>query len=230
MQHLWRIAALSLSLAGTCGALPASAGAWPREEGEVFLSLGYNVALFSAVRPVHYDPTIYAEWGATPRITLGFDAHTGDAGEVASAFAFLRLPLDQGEGRDRWAMSFALGYTLTPEGGEEAEGRYGLHWGRGIENGWLAFDATVQRDLDGGPPRTKFDMTVGQTLPWGEDDPWTATVQLFSGTGFDGDFYAKISPGISYAVTDGIALRAGVVHALTGDRGSALSVEAWFTF
>lgn len=72
------------AVAGLGGATPLGAGAWPREPGSWFLSLGYELSTTRAALSADgqaEDPTpdlvgyatLYAEYGLTPRLTLGFD-------------------------------------------------------------------------------------------------------------------------------------------------------------
>ncbi len=205
----------------------ASAGAWPRDEGEVFLSFGGNVALFGeAVRPVHYDPTIYAEYGLSPRLTLGLDGHTADAGEALSGFVFLRMALPYADSSSALAFSTALGVTRVPDGETLPTLRLGAHWGQGLPRGWLAVDATALQTIEGTLPQTKIDMSFGHRF----NDDWTGVLSGLVGTGLDGDFYAKVGPSVIYKVSESVSIRVGTIHALTGDEGSGLTVETWWTF
>jgi hypothetical protein len=209
-----------------CGGA-AEAGAWAQEQGAVFLSFGGNVALFEgATRPVHYDPTLYIEYGLTDRITVGFDGYTSDATAVVNGFVFLRFPVGPTDGRSRFALSVAGGASEIPGLDLETTGRLGLHWGYGLDSGWLAADATTVFGLGVGEREGKVEATWGQELT----ERWTGLVQLQTGVGFSGDSYAKVTPSVLYALSDATRLRAGFVQALTGDRGSGLMVEVWLQF
>lgn len=217
------VAALALMLAGGT----AEAGAWSRDKGDVFLSFGGNVALFEgATRPVHYDPTLYIEYGLTDRLTVGFDGYTSDATEIVNGFVFLRYPIGSTEGAQRLALSVAAGGSEIPGLALEATGRLGLHWGYGMDRGWLAADATTVFGLAGGEREGKLELTWGREVT----DRWTGLLQLQGGIGFSGDTYAKVTPSVMYELSDSTRLRAGLVQALTGDKGSALTVEVWLSF
>jgi hypothetical protein len=205
----------------------AVAGAWAQEKGAVFLSFGGNVALFEgATRPVHYDPTLYIEYGLTDRITVGFDGYTSDATEVVNGFVFLRFPVGPTDGPSRLALSVAGGASEIPGLDIETTGRLGLHWGYGFERGWLAMDATTVLGLTVGEQEGKVEATWGQTVT----DRWTGLLQLQAGIGFSGDTYAKVTPSVMYDLSDSTRLRAGFVQALTGDQGSGLMLEVWMQF
>ena len=208
-------------------ATPAGAGAWAREEGTWFVALGGNVALLGdAVSPVYYDPTIYLEYGLTPRLTLGLDGFTADRGTAGSVFVFLRFPLGPAEGNERFALSLATGATLMPDRTLEETPRLGFHWGRGLDGGWLAVDAEVKYGLTRGIAQSKVDMTWGHRF----DDQWSSVLVTTAGIGLEGDFYAKVAPSLAYEVNDRLSLRAGAVQALTGDFGTGVNAEVWLRF
>ncbi|MCP1167188.1 hypothetical protein [Limimaricola litoreus] len=216
---------LSLILCICSGA--AFAGAWPREEGTTFLSLGGNVALFDgATRPVHYDPTIYLEYGVTPRLTFGIDGYAADAGTAGSLFAWIRLPWRPERGGDVWAVSTGLGMTLLQDGYREATTRLGLHWGRGLETGWLAVDAQGQLGVTRLSHQAKVEGTWGRDLA----PRWTGLIQAQTGYGLSGDIYAKIGGSFAWQAHETFELRLGLTRALTGDRGGGLTLESWWRF
>ena len=205
----------------------AQAGAWAREDGEFFIAIGGNAALFgNAVRPVHYDPTIYVEYGLNDRLTLGFEGFTADVGTSGSLLAFSRLTLGPMDGASRYAISTATGLTMIPTGEIESFGRLGFHWGRGLDTGWLAVDAYATYGAETERLQTKIDSTWGYRFA----PDWTSIALVQVGTGLEGDFYAKLSPSIGYSLSETIDLRMGLTHALTGDRGSGLLVETWIRF
>ena len=71
-----------------CFASLATAGAWPREKGTLFIAAGGNFLLSDGAQlPVHYDPTVYAEYGLTDRVTIGLDLYTADAGQAYEAIS-----------------------------------------------------------------------------------------------------------------------------------------------
>lgn len=205
----------------------ACAGAWPREKGEIFIAAGGNFLLSDGARlPVHYDPTLYAEFGASERVTLGLDLHTADAGRIGTAFLFASFPLGDQEVRDKFAASLAFGVRVDALHPTETLLRGGLSWGRGLDKGWLAIDASATYGTNERTFRPKMDLTWGHR--WGEK--WMTSLQLQTGQGFTNDYYAKIAPSVIYNLTDRFKIHLGAVHGLTGDRGSGLKLETWMTF
>jgi len=205
----------------------AQAGPWPRAQGEFFLSFGGNVALLGeSVRPVHYDPTLYLEYGYSDRITVGLDGFTADRGDAGSLFAFARYAFEIPSSTDKWAAGVGVGTTILPNGQQGETLRITGHWGRGMDTGWLAVDAEASFGLSQNLTQTKIDATWGYRF----NDTWTSAVQFQIGTGLSGDTYTKISPSIIWNATPNMQIRAGLVQALSGDYGTGLSLQTWMTF
>lgn len=220
-----RLIAFVLLLVLTAG--PIWAGAWAREKGTLFIAAGGNLWLSDGSQlPVHYDPTLYAEFGFTDRITLGLDIHTADKGQIFSGFVFANVPIGPLDGANRYAANLAYGFRTDATRPDEILLRGGLSWGRGLSNGWLAVDASATFGTADATWRPKMDATWGHN--W--TDRWTTTLQLQTGQGFTNDYYAKISPSVIWSFNDDVRLSLGYVQALTGDGGAGLKLETWLTF
>ena len=209
------------------GGTPVLAGAWPREDGTFFVAAGGNVVLFGdAARPVYYDPTLYLEYGLTPRITIGIDGYTADKGTAGSLLGFGQLSFGSLDRPSRTAVSLAAGLTRIPTGRTDPTVRLGLHWGRGAEWGWMSADYAMTF----GTALERFQEKLTLTGGYRFDDSWTGILTAEAGFGLELDFYAKLSPSLVYHLTDDISLRASYTQALTGDRGGAAGLQAWFSF
>lgn len=209
------------------GGAAAVAGAWPREEGGVFISVGGNMILFGeAARPVYYDPTLYLEYGLTRRLTIGIDGYTADKGDAGSLLGYARLTFGSLDRPARTAVSIGAGATLYPTGLTERTLRLGLHWGRGMEWGWLSADyaMTIGTTLD--RFQEKLDLTAGYRV----DESWSALLSAEAGLGLELDFYAKVSPSVVFDINDSVSLRATLTQALTGDHGGGAGMQVWFRF
>ena len=205
----------------------AHAGAWTREEGELFIAFGGNFLLSEGARlPVHYDPTLYAEYGWDGHITIGSELYTADAGRIVAGLVFASFPLGRTDQRDKFAAQIALGAKLKQGNPPETVLRGGLSWGRSLNVGWISVDAYAAVGTNNRVFRGKIDATWGQH--WTDD--WSTSLQLQAGQGDFGDVYAKIVPTVIYRVRPNIVVNFGAVQALTGDKGSALKLETWFTF
>ena len=156
----------------------AQAGAWARGKGEVFVSTGLEFN-----ESGDGFATLYAEWGALDRLTLGIDIFYDIEGTAGSDLAFARYTfLNQ----NRHVAAISLGYGLnsrlnselfeydpdkfvtlyTAETGEFT--RLGLHYGYGFDWGWAALDATLDRGesidengVEGTFRYRKIDATLG---------------------------------------------------------------------
>lgn len=221
-MRLLPIMAMLVALSST-----AQGGAWPRDKGDLFIAAGGNFLLSDGAElPVYYDPTVYAEYGLTGRVTLGIDLYTADKGRIASAFGFAAVPIGSLDAKNRAMVSLGYGYRLNPDTSTEALMRMGLSLGRGLDRGWLAADISATIGTIDTTWRPKADFTWGRT--WSPH--WTMTLQLQTGQGFFDDYYAKYSPTVIYKVNDRIKINIGAVKALTGDGGGALKAETWLTF
>ena len=227
MPHcLARTIATTLCL--TLAALPASAGPWVREKGSVFLSFGGNVAISDAAqRPVHWDPTLYLEYGLTEKITVGLDIYIANGAQEETATAFVRFPIRSADTRWPMAMSFAYGMRNDKAlGVVDTLARAGLSVGRSLPNGWLSADLAGVYALEAERLESKLDLTWG----WNFAEDWTSIVQLQSGVGTAGDIYVKVAPSIVYDMTRFNKVEVGLVQALTGDGGAGLRVATWVEF
>ncbi len=206
----------------------AAAGPWLREEGALFLSFGQNMALSDGARlPVNVDPNAYAEWGATERLTLAFSLYSGDAGRETTletrALSALALP----EGWGVASVYSGLGARrIEGEGGTEPLLLGGIAWGLGLETGWIAAEVQLTVEPRTGDAEGKVDLTWGHS--W--TDRWAGYVTLTAGEGHTGDFYAKVAPTAILRLSDRTRLTFGVTQALTGDKGTGLTIGSWLEF
>ena len=204
-----------------------AAGAWPREEGQVFVSFGGNFLLSDGAQlPVHYDPTLYLEYGVSTELTLGLAYHKAAQDRVDAGMIFMRLPFGPNTGADHFAFSLGVGARTDRDTADEALLQGGLHWGRGFDEGWFSVDYTATYGSERRSFQSKADFTWGQDLT----SHWTAFFQMQIGEGLGGDFYAKANPAIVYRINERNRLSIGAIKALTGDGGSALKLELWSQF
>lgn len=226
MKSIISVLSALLFLAGTV-ANSVQAGAWTREEGKVFIAFGGNFLLSDGARlPVHYDPTLYAEYGWDGHVTLGAEFYTADTGRIVAGLVFASVPIGPTDKKNKFAFQIALGTKLKQGQDSEALLRAGLSWGRPLESGWLAVDTYATIGSQDHVFRGKIDATWGHH--W--SDRWSTSLQLQAGQGSFNDIYAKVAPSIMYRIRPNIVVSLGAVQALTGDKGAALKLETWLTF
>ena len=113
------------------------AGPWPREAGAVFLATGGTYRFDLATGLPTGEATVYAEYGLTRRITLGFDGMQSDAGAV-QALVFARVPLGREDRRLKLALELSWRIPTgmvdaarrAPDNGGLTQRRENLRWHR----------------------------------------------------------------------------------------------------
>ncbi|MEL7211728.1 MAG: hypothetical protein AAGK92_03635 [Pseudomonadota bacterium] len=214
------------------------AGAWPREKGGVFLSFSTATRASTQAHATNVpelahsaENSLYAEYGLTPRITLGFDGMMTDSVSYGQALVFARVALGDQEAANRYAASFAIGQfidTVIDTDHLDAEHttltRLGLHYGRGLKNGWIGADAFATQGATG--TDLKLDATWG-LKPW---ERWMFIAQLQSGQPAEGDSYMNFAPSVVWRMNKRVSLEVGVIHPLHGDGETALKLGTWTEF
>ncbi|MGR3463125.1 MAG: hypothetical protein ACU0AX_01490 [Roseovarius sp.] len=198
-------------------------GAWPRAEGEGFLSAAGTVEGPDQFGLYRQSFSLYAEYGATERLTFGVDLG-GDAGRMSKAIAFLRWPLGDGERPLRFALELGGGQV-----DEETALRPGLSVGRGItigqRQGWLNADTRAIL-FDGGTTAFETDLTAGLSL----GDRVKALVQLQAGVPAQGRDYLRLAPSVVYEVRPGTQIEFGLTEPISGGGERGFKLGLWRTF
>ena len=215
---------LALALAGLAG--HASAGAWPREEGSLFvsslarLSWPQDVTTWTSYEPTGEYYTLYVEYGLTERLTVGLDlgrAISGGGKDVA----FLRMPLGRADRRLKLAAELGLGQI---EGAMVL--RPGLSLGLGFRHGWLSADGLAEISLGSGETDYKLDLTWGLNL-WEERK---LIVQFQTGQQFGDPAFVRIEPTIVQPLTKRLKTQIGGSYGLLGDTSMGLTFGLWAEF
>ena len=217
---------------------PAQSGAWPREKGGVFLSWSSTVSVLSDTG-YEVDNSLYAEYGLTSRMTVGFDGYLGATGNVSEGFVFLLLPVGKTDQRARMALTFAMGQKSIPNPWgtttKQSLAKIGLSWGRGLDHGWLAIDAyatavvhtSLQVPGQSGP-EFSADFTWGQK----PSDRLMLIWQLQAGKPSNGLAYVKFAPSLVWSIgaTKSTQIELGLIKGLTGDESQSLKLGFWKSF
>lgn len=216
----------------------ATAGAWPREKGEVFLSFSNEISTAANTR--HATGTmLYAEYGLTNRLTVGFDGTLGATGTPSEAYLFLRAPLGQLDRPTHLAIGFGLGVKNIPNPwgatSNQKLARIGASWGRGLKRGWLGVDmsaATVLNTSINVPGQSG--TTYKADFTWGMKPSKRIMLiwQLQTGKSPDGPTYARFSPSVIWSLgqSKGPQVEIGFVKGLTGDESQSLKLGFWKRF
>lgn len=217
----------------------ANAGAWPREAGTGFASL----SLWQAATGADSYTALFAEYGLSPRLTVGLDAGRSVSGQTKTV-AFLRAPFGQTLG---WLTAAEIG--LGEIAGQPVL-RPGLSFGRSITtgrgSGWIAVDSLLEVDIEQRAVDIKADITLGFS-PHAPDAPppdWTLMLQLQTGLVDVQDSllllqtegilpepgFLRLVPSVTYRLNDRMRLEIGLFRALRGDRETGVKFGVWTTF
>lgn len=208
-------------LLGLCFGQPVDAGAWPRAKGEVFLSLSVQGDL--ALQPASGFGAAYLEWGATERLTLGFDIGR-PYGTAPKLRAFLRLPLPLSLGKTVTAIELGIG-----QDGPAPFLRPSVSVGRslsfGHRSGWLNLDlnAEIFRQR---LPLYQADLTFGLALP----PRLTAMVQLNTSLRHGGQPQTRLASAVLFNFGKASQLEFGLSHALQGPAAPRVKLSLWQRF
>lgn len=147
---------LAVLLFLTClGSAQALAGAWPRAQGEGFMSASVTLRGGQAAD----EMGAYAEYGLRG-VTLGLDANRRGL-RTGHAVVFGRVPLWGNAGDARLALQVGLGVheTLGQRGGmAKLSALYGRPWGQG---GWVGLEGAVELRVGQPAPLWKLDAVAG---------------------------------------------------------------------
>ncbi|WP_375261816.1 hypothetical protein [Palleronia sp.] len=207
-------------------ATAATPGAWPRPEGETFLSLKFGRQGETEVQ------SLYAEYGMTPRLTFGAAADRyGPSSGAVSAFSRVALTPE-----GPWQVSVSASTSFELEGGTpedlaflpgEVRNGVSLHVGRGFMIGNRAawFDAEAARDSSGLEEQWRMGLVAGVAVT----DRSKLFVE-FEGAEDEDGTALRIAPNATYAIAEGIDVTVGYAFDPTGDTPSRIDLGAWLAF
>jgi len=220
--------------------MPSSiiAGAWPREKGEVFLSFSTEIPAAPQTRYAT-GTSLYAEYGLTSRLTVGFDGYLGPKGSPSETYLFLRFPFGKPDRPTHLALSFGLGQKTIPNPWgtitRQKLARIGAAWGMGLKTGWLSVDASVATVLDASiDVPGQSGITYKADFTWGMKPSKRIMLiwQLQTGKVPDGPSYAKFTPSVVWSIGEkhSSQIEIGLIKGLTGDDSQKLKLGFWKRF
>lgn len=199
------------------------AGAWPRAKGQTFLATAGQVDAPDETGLARQSFTLYAEYGATERLTLGLDLG-GDALRMTKAIAFARWPV--GQDARTWKIAVEIGVGQVSE---QSVLRPGLSLGRGLtlwgRQGWAAFDGRAVI-FGGGEVTLESDLTLGIAI----STRGKVLAQVQTGQEAGGRPYARFAPSYVHETKPGAQLEFGVIVPLSGEGERGLKLGLWRSF
>lgn len=205
-----------------------TAGPWPREKGTIFASTSFGL-LDVDDKGTQSEQGLYLEYGASPKLTLGFSGSYNDSSSGEGHF-FARIPLNMGERSSLMAAEFGLGTQSSDADTFNPYAKTGLSWGRGIEmfgtSGWLTVDGAMLWGLEGGGHRLKLDTTLGLNLT----DRVKVMGQSFIEVTESGETLS-LQPSVVWTTkSGGFSLLAGLEAKTGTGTQTALRFALWSTF
>ncbi|TPE49939.1 hypothetical protein [Amaricoccus solimangrovi] len=229
--------AILLGLTLLLPAQGAAAGAWPRAEGTTFLALGQSAssgspALLAPDQSFRSQSSVYAEYGLTERLTLGFDGAYGwgPEADLWTGLAFLRWPVATTPAGDRFALDLGLGRRVDSEEGADTRARLGLAWGRGFEiglgQGWMGVESSAERLVPANDTVYKADFTIGLR----PDDDWMLILQVWTGLYPRAAPLVRLAPSVVRRLGEHLHLQFGADTTVAGDRSYGVKLATWISF
>ncbi len=197
---------------------PAWAGAWPRGKGNVFVTTSTYVTQMGTYTG------IYAEWGASDRLTFGLDVGRGVSGED-KAVVFMRLPMLGRLSSHTFAWEIGVGEIA----GEKVL-RPGLSWGKGFDfagrAGWAALDTVAELRIDTLATDLKADLTLGLTIT----DRRKVMMQVQAGVQDGDEPFLRLVPSITFGLSERAKMELGFTHDLFGVQDTGVKAALWYEF
>ena len=219
---------LALPLLCLLGFLPdrLDAGAWPREQGKVFLSAGVSLAWpqdmshWTSTAPTQDYRTIYMEYGLTNRLTLGFDLGRSVSGENKT-IGFVQFPMRDKTTGAKIALQLGLGQI-----GDRPILRPGMAVGWPLDRGWFSADGVAEISLKDGATDLKLDVTWGRNLARDRK----LILQMQFGAPKNDPSFARFAPSVVVPLRKGLKSEIGATWGISGDSSMGLKFGLWAEF
>ncbi|MEO0751502.1 MAG: hypothetical protein AAFY25_06830 [Pseudomonadota bacterium] len=199
----------------------ATAGPWPRAEGEGFLSFSLDL---DAIELEDNFVSFYLEYGLSRDRTLVIDRQErGD--EIAKTFALIRFPIGAPDRKLKLAYDLGIGAV-----DDHVALRVGLSVGRGWsivqKSGWWTLDSRALLFDDGENGIVESDITFGVQLT----QRLKVISQLQTGVPSEGDPYAKVAQSLVYQTSKTRHYLLGVTSGLYEADEIQINIGLWQEF
>lgn len=194
------------------------------------VSLSYELDQDTVTGSVFDYTTLYAEYGLTPRLTLGLDAGRGRYTDGVEAVAFLRLAGTGGFIPGQLAMVAGLGQGDLPGRGETGLLRAGLSWGMGWDTrrgaAWVNLDARADYYPDALVADYKLDASFGLA----PSERTLITFEIWAEDSAAGGPSARFAPSLHRRIGDRVWLRLGATAGIHENDTVGLVLGTWMEF
>ncbi|QPM91860.1 hypothetical protein [Pseudooceanicola algae] len=214
-----RAATFLIGIATSLGVGQAQAGAWPRGEGNHFVSSA--VYLHQGKDSDWTSLTYFHEYGLTPDLTIGADIG-GAISDVGKAVLFLAYPLPPMFGLN---IGGQIGIGTVDR---QPVLRPGISFGRGSEkpSGWIVTDAVLEYFIDDQTYDWKVDTTFGLNVTEG----LKLYGQIQSGQIYGDLPYARLEGSAAVRLRPGLDLDLGASSGLYNSDDLRLKIGIWRSF
>ena len=210
---------------------PATAGAWLREKGTGFVSVQTN--LRRDVLGTALETDSYGDYGLTPNLSLGFSIFSSGR-QAGNAAVFLRFPLGDPGGENKWSLETGIGAWWAPEvvnGLAKLTISYGRNLAWGEANGWLSVENTLEKRLGISPVIWKLDATIGQTTGRGARAPAIRPMVKLNTTKISGQpLIWSVSANMLIDGKNGMTWLVGIERKQLREPSYALTAGLWRRF
>lgn len=224
-------------LACLCIGARAEAGAWPREKGTAFVSLGHaattgTTTLLTPEFKIDNYTSVFAEYGLTERITLGVNAGFGGDADysVRAGAVFARYPVWSDDNGHRVAAEIGFGLIEDEPDGRQTRVIPGLSWGYGFESrwggGWAGIEAAADYRVQSRETAWKADVTLGLK----PNDDWMLILQFQNGLYPDAEPLVRLAPSVVRRIGGRAHLQLGALAGLVGDDSIGGKMALWLSF
>ncbi|MGP3699156.1 hypothetical protein [Rhodobacter sp. NSM] len=237
---LMRLLGLAALAGAALCASPAASGPWAREEGSLFLTISHQQDAAS-----DSWTGLWAEYGFTPRITLGLDGGMSGGGD-GKLILWAQKAWERGP--HRIAASAGVGASFIA-GKASPLLQVGGGWGRGVTTrfgpGWLAAEAraiiaardvTFSQELNAQTVATytylvpetsgKAELTVGLK----PRDRLMLIGQLQLDYGREAGLESRLATSLVYDLREPVKLELGLILPVSGRSEPALKLGMWLDF
>ncbi len=215
-------------LAWLLGCAAALAGPWPREAGESFLSFSIESPSDGDTRDLYYS--LYAEYGLSDVLTLGFDGGT-DYYTEGEGYVFLRTPIPVETSRHKFALLGGLGARQRANSYPETVYVFGGSWGMSFDSalgsGWATVDATIRDRQTTNTRLIKVDTTFGVNRSSGQ--LWFAQLRYADESQASEPVW-ELAPSVAFRLGDRARLETSAAIGLNGGSDIRLKLGLWTEF
>ncbi|MBM9595285.1 hypothetical protein [Roseitranquillus sediminis] len=227
-------ASATLALMVSAGVVEAAA--WPRGEGNGFVSLKFETRFDRErllVRDFARDDrfSAFAEFGVTPVLTFGGEIARSGSGDmrIIETRGFARYAFLQ-SGRHVASVEAGVGRRGNDEGYEVNYLRLGAVWGMGymsrFGDGWLEVEGASQVYSEGSDPAWKLDATVGLNAI----DRVAVILQARAGDYPGAEPYLRLAPSVALRLTQRLRLQVEAQAGVLNDTGVGAALALWVDF